>query len=127
MSRENEPEEIRALRQTISAARDNIHDYEAAEERKANAGLVGKHFRYRNCYSCPETDADYWWLYIKVTHLDESGHPYGVSFQTDKCGKVEVEKRTCYLSGGNYQPISAAEFNRARSAMLRRVAALVSK
>lgn len=54
----------------------------------------GKYFKHRNCYSCPKTDDDYWWIYVRVDKVvDINFHFSGYSFQYDKCGKVEIEMR----------------------------------
>lgn len=63
------------------------------EQRRKNAAHVGRFYRYRNCYSCPQRESDYWWVYHSVLSIDEHGSLNGWSFQTDKDGKVTVFPR----------------------------------
>ena len=63
--------------------------------------LEGKCFKVRNCYSCPENESDYWFLYIKIQKIEKDdlyklsdnilSHFHGWSFQTDKYGRISVE------------------------------------
>lgn len=93
-------------------------DEKALAEARA---LVGKCFKYRNCYSCPQEESDYWWLYSKVTGVgDYSARAF--RFQTDKYGKTEVEWNVRQPSTGGYIEISAKEFNAAWREVQRRVA-----
>lgn len=73
-----------------NAARAELNELEQEETRRENAKLVGNCYRYHNCYSCPETDADYWWSYTKVTGLDEDGDMLAFEFQTDVRGDVLI-------------------------------------
>lgn len=63
--------------------------------------LEGKCFKVRNGYSCPETESDYWFLYVKIQKIEkddlyQSGenilaHFHGWNFQTDKYGRISIE------------------------------------
>lgn len=53
----------RQLERTIQAARNELWKRQAVEQERFAKKLVGKCYRYRNSYSCPQTEADYWWLY----------------------------------------------------------------
>jgi len=35
---------------------------------------INTYWRYWNCYSCLESEADYWWLYMKVVSVDDDGY-----------------------------------------------------
>jgi hypothetical protein len=100
-----------------------IEDTEATER---NRYLVGRCFRYRNCYSCPEKDSDYWWLYCRV--LSVRGDTATVlDFQTDKDGRMEMRpshfrSAMSLASGGSYQPIPRKQFRAALRSFLARVA-----
>lgn len=100
-------EQLEAEIAPLQAALMRLKDDEILAESKA---LVGKCFKYRNCYSCPKPD-EYWWLYVKVTGVGDYW-PITFQFQTDKDGKIEVEvsKHHSRLSG--YTEITDAEFNR---------------
>ncbi len=75
-----------------------------------NTAYVGKCFRYRNSYSCPESEADYWWLYAMVTGLSDSGQPVGISFQTDKNGDIEFKSKLWFTGSAGYEEISGEAF-----------------
>ena len=34
--------------------------------------LISKCFKYRNSYSCSKEESDRWWVYRKITHLQDS-------------------------------------------------------
>lgn len=107
----------RAINQRIGA----IQDAARFEENKAQ---VGKCFRYRNCYSCPEKPGDYWWLYAKVQSIAKSGHLTVFMFQTDKYGEVtiKIDKYRHSMNDG-YQPIAREQFDKQWRNLKRRIAA----
>jgi hypothetical protein len=83
---------------------------ERAEDRK----LLGCCFKYRNNYSCPESDADYWWLYLKITSADDG--LMALTFEVDKNGRITIDPchhvyRRTLLSG--YTEIKASELSKA--------------
>ena len=83
--------------------------------------LVGTYWKYRNCYSCPEKDSDYWWMYMKVVKTDGRGHLTTFDFQTDKDGNVSTRQngyQHVLLLKSGYVAISEAEFTRAWDLML---------
>lgn len=81
---------IDELRREAAAMQARVIAYEAAERDRENAKLHGKCFVYRNSYSCPETDADYWSMYTRVLRI-ENGRLIVHRFQTDRDGKIEIE------------------------------------
>jgi len=103
-------EELNTL---IRKAHNELRDIESAERLLDNLALVGKYFKYRNCYSCPESDSDYWWIYARVDSLSESNTPVVIQFQTDKYGMITIEtdKNQFTMSNG-WTVISEAEFSR---------------
>lgn len=103
-----------------------LEEMELAPKRKA---LLGKCFKYRNCYSLPEKPSDYWFLYLRVMAISGST-AICQKFQIDKDGKLELDLRHrkfhpegLITDGSNYIPISEAEFLRAK----RRIKRLVNK
>ncbi len=82
--------EKNALIAQAVAARAALDADEEQSRRAINERLVGKCFVYRNCYSCPKTDADYWWLYIRIIRLDEDGDLYATEFQIDAHGSLAL-------------------------------------
>lgn len=101
---------------------DEIHKIENKERRDENAKLVGKFFKYRNNYSCPEKNSDYWFLYSTFTKQDSVGYLRELSFQTDKYGdgSFKVEKFSSGPLGGSVE-ISKKEFNAALKRFQKRV------
>lgn len=97
------------LQAVINQARSELNEIEEAELAESMATLLGKFFKYRNSYSCPEDEADYWWLY--QTYVDLHGTVMCVEFQTDKFGKFEVERKEAFhMPYGKMLPIKAGEF-----------------
>lgn len=105
-----------SLSAEVARLREQLAAIEEAEQAEQNAALVGKCFKYRNCYSCPQSDADYWWLYIIVTGVGEHGAMKGWSFQTDSAGKITIEPAEGFArgrlmqSGGGYIEIAPKQF-----------------
>lgn len=51
---------------------------------------IGRCFKCRNNYSCPEEDSDFWWVYYRITDVNKDGYYSCIYFQTDKYGRQEV-------------------------------------
>jgi len=101
------------LNTIIRKAHDEMREIETAERLLHNDGLVGKCYKYRNCFSCPEAESDYWWLYVRVDKLSESGTPVTFGFQTDKYGTVSIEAdKHNFTIGDDWAQISEKEFTR---------------
>lgn len=119
----------KALMRTMQAARANLDAIEKRKRRSASKKLVGKCFKYRNCFSLPQSDADYWWLYLRVLGVDDYGHPVGVTFQVDKDGRAEIEPSLRLMSLGiersGYIEIPQTEFVAAQRSILAAVERLV--
>lgn len=58
--------------------------------------FVGKAYRFKNCYSCPSSEADYWWSYSKVLKVGEDGRLCAVGFEVDCNGEVCVRSNIEY-------------------------------
>lgn len=109
-----------ALERVIATARKELDDIEDQERALELAGMAGQCFKYRNCYSCPQSEADYWWLYQIVTEVVGPSAKV-LQFSIDKDGKVSIESDR-YFSRSGWQPITRAEFNRAWKATMRQIA-----
>jgi hypothetical protein len=110
--------ELKELERQRKAISERIGEIQQAEDEKKSAQFVGRYFRYRNCYSCPEKASDYWWLYFKVTGY-EGRRLTGYSFQRDKYGKSEFDPNAgAYHFLEGYEEIDAAQFVRARAKFL---------
>lgn len=110
-------EKIRAQIAPLQAELNRIKD---AEEKAKSVALVGRCFKYRNCYSCPKPD-EYWWLYIKVTGMGEYW-PVAFEFQTDKDGMLTVKQKECFSRMEGHNEIPASEFNAAWRKVQKRIA-----
>ena len=85
------------LTEAMGAIRRELDRRETERTKEANAAFVGRFFKYLNCYSSPGPQ-DRWWLYGRVTGLDEHGMLTGVSFERDKDGKIFMDPRRQFLS-----------------------------
>ncbi len=107
--------------------RDRIIAIEQREKAERAKALVGKCFRYRNCYSCPQKPSDYWWLYVRVDGVTRYGEVRMTSFQQDTHGDIVIKRgergMTDLVSGGGgYQPITVRAFNSAMRKMRAKLA-----
>lgn len=115
-------EELKVEASKIGA---KISKIEHESRTETNRQHVGRYFKYRNCYSCPEKPSDYWWHYVKVQKVDDAGMLTVFMFETDKYGKTStgVDEHRYHLD--DYMPCPAAEFNKAWRAFQKRIAAMV--
>lgn len=68
-------------------------------------------FKFRNSYSCPSAESDYWWMYLYVKEVQD-GRLLTFEFQTDKNGKITMEDNCVhYNMSGNYIACDEKEFN----------------
>lgn len=118
-----EQEELAALRETSAAIRQRIDKIETAERVAQANNIVGKCFKARNSYSCPETPSDYWWMYVKVLSVDEHGWIRSVCLQIDKDGNVDVRyvEQLGSIPFQNYKQITARAFRDAWLATMQRM------
>lgn len=72
--------------------------------------LIGKCFKYKNNYSCPEKPSDYWFLYVRIDSLSKDGDLFSTQFQTDMYGKFLFEKREYFQFSDSYIEISGSLF-----------------
>ena len=95
------------LQQQVGILRNRLGEIEERERKAQSLALVGRCFKYRNSYSCPDKPEDYWWKYAIVTGVGDFGHPNAFSFETDKNGDVRIETMQWFHAG--WQAIPAAE------------------
>lgn len=104
------------LQQTIAAARRKLSKIETAENYAEAKQLLGKCFKTRNNYSCPEKPSDYWWLYCRIIKVDKDADMRGFKFQTDKRGAIFIDPNEYVFRHMNgWQEISLAEYKQALS------------
>lgn len=92
---------IKEKLQTIMCnARLKLMKIEERERIKEAKQHLGRFYKYRNCYSCPNGDSDYWWMFRKITGMDKYGNLTSLSFQKDKNGKLEIDTmKRSYITG----------------------------
>lgn len=97
------------MRAKIKPLVEELNILERQKKEEENSKLVGKYFKYRNSYSCPESDKDRWWIYRHVISMNDN-ELSGVTFGTDMYGKVEIERGAIpsYLTG--WTEIEEAEY-----------------
>lgn len=100
---------IKQLQDQLCELRQELSQLESNKRDAENAALVGRFFKYRNCYSCPETESDYWWIYRKVTGVSE-GMLETFEFAKDKDGKMSVELDGACTIHSSWREIDAKEF-----------------
>src|SRR5690606_37177341 len=57
---------------------------------------LGRMYRYRNSYSCPQSEDDYWWTYRKVLSVDDDGYCRCLEFHIDRDGKASIHMETAF-------------------------------
>lgn len=101
------------LQRQLKALNDELNAIIDAENDKRDATYVGKCFKVRNNYSCPESEKDYWWLYIKVLRVDTG--LLCLRFQIDCYGRIEIEPEAHMTANSldRYTPMKPADFEKA--------------
>lgn len=99
------------IREQMADLRAELDVIEGEKRQQRNAELLGKCFAYRNSYSCPQDESDYWTHYTKITDISDSGRLSGISFQRDKDGKIEFEPRNWISESTLQREISTQEFD----------------
>ena len=103
------------LEKQMYAIRKELSAIEEADNEARFSGLIGRCFSYRNCYSCPKTDKDYWLTYCRVNSISGS-YANVMEFQIDSTGRITMEPDTCMqaaMLGASWTQISPAAFNKA--------------
>lgn len=111
-------EQIRAL----ADERDKITIAAAQKEAQAH---VGKHFKCRNNYSCPETEADYWYEFVRIVSTDEDGtNLIAFRFATDSRGTTWITPSEPLYVGAlcGYDEITKGAFDVEWAALQQRIA-----
>ena len=94
--------------------------------------MIGKCFKIRNNYSCPEKLSDYWFLYVRITDIKEEdlyvsnsgeclSNYSGFSFQTDKYGRVNIDTKDRGYVHSLGEEIPELEFEKAWNKMIKRI------
>jgi len=115
--------QIAELEEREREIRTELYRLRGIETQERNRSLVGRCFKYRNSYSCPEKPSDYWWMYTKVMKL-KGANIICWQFQTDRDGKIEIEFARSYYNHmvGDQVEISESEFNKAWRSIQKKIA-----
>lgn len=82
---------------------------------------VGRCFKFKNCYSCPKSSKDYWFIYARIEKIEginfyneEIPEPnfYILSFENDKQGRVTFEYDKYHLRMQDWKEITTEEFDK---------------
>lgn len=84
---------------------------------------LGKYFKYRNSYSAPCSDKDYWWIYGKLIRTMNK-NCIMLTFQIDCNGQIIIEAEdstSCPEPNSGWEEISLKEWNEAVQTLLKRI------
>ena len=73
----------------VISARSELDDLDWKETAKINADLLGKCYKFKDCYSCPEKESDYWYVYKQYLRL-EGREILALCFYVDKYDKISL-------------------------------------
>lgn len=71
--------------------------------------MLNKCFKYKNSYSCPQTESDYWWKYFRVLSVDKDGVMRCLCFEQDCHGVFTMEVNKTFIYHEGIISISAQE------------------
>ncbi len=104
---EDKIKEVQAKVNKLNGELNKLHDAKQEPECKS---LIGKYFKYRSCFSCPEKESDYWWVYSWVKDYKD-GKFYVMEFGKNSSNEISfsAEKRYWFKLDGHIS-ISKNEF-----------------
>lgn len=107
-------------RQELESRLTKVRKEEEAQQRAAAwPGMQEKNgtfWKRRNCYSCPQGEADYWWVYRRIDRILETGQVFYTDFQIDTYGHLNVKCATSdwtYEKMDDWERIGKVEWNKA--------------
>jgi hypothetical protein len=109
------------LYEIINAAKEELAVIETKEYIEKNKSYVGKCYKLPDMYSCPETDDDRWWTYLKVTGLTEEGDLNMLIFYKDSQGYFRIEPNQSYYHLEFHPEIDPSEFEMAWIKLLKEI------
>jgi hypothetical protein len=101
-------ERKKELLKIIGNAQEELAAIVSREKSIENREYLGKCYKVRNNFSCPENESDYWWLYLKIIETDDRDF-YALRFQVDKYGNFTIEPKTITYNPNNYGCIEISE------------------
>lgn len=105
--------ELIKIRDAGIAASNALREIEQARDTEEHRKLIGKCFKYRSSYSCPESEADYWWDWSMVTGLDEHGGMVAFRFSRDCDGEIRIHPVEHFMVLSGHQKCGKDEFAQA--------------
>lgn len=99
--------------------REEIRELEDKERREKEWPVwkerEGTYWKFRNSYSCPESDADRWWIYRRIKNVTPDGYMDTIDVQIDVNGRLDVRetKRNLWTCGMGWQPSTPEEWKEA--------------
>lgn len=112
------------LEQIMQSAREQLWHIQEAENQEALGQYVGCFFKYRNNYSCPEKESDYWFDYLCVDRV-EGSNLVGLLFSKDSNGQFSIIPEHYTRHHSDHIEISADEFNAAKETLLNELKSLL--
>lgn len=101
---------VKNLQRKLNVARQYLQQHVTKRELpKLKKQYEGKYFKYRNNYSCPERESDYWFMYRKVMKVIDERNVDVITFQMDKYKKISIERQETYIENLGVE-ISEAEY-----------------
>lgn len=99
----------------ISLLKDEIENIQI-ENMKLN---IGKCFKYRNSYSCPQSEEDYWFVYHQIVDV-KNGRYNAIMFQTTSDGTCSISQEELFYRkfSSCFTEITEKEFNQAKERFL---------
>jgi hypothetical protein len=105
--------ELQSLYEERNFIQDKIYKIELKKKIKENSLFVGNYYKYKSCYSYPESEKDYWYIYVYVKSFDEDLEQLNCfSFQTDDKGEIEINPNYNTYNHMVQTKITKKEFNR---------------
>lgn len=101
------------LREQIAPLVAELNEIERQERVEDKLVLIGQCFRYRNSYSCPQSESDKWWMYRKILGVDDDGALMATTFQIDRNGKAEIEYGNAFNTVSGWERITEAQYKEA--------------
>lgn len=126
LSGKKEEGEVNELEATILEARKlNLKIWELEEkERTDKLWPIWKkrhntYWKFKNSYSCPETESDYWYMYRRITNPTPDGRMDAMEFQICRRGILSVQEHKdapWMLQTDGWVPSTEAEWKKAAAA-----------
>lgn len=122
MKKKIETEE--SLKAEFNRIKEKLWAIDAKRQTEIGQKKVGKFYKYRNSYSCPQKPSDYWWKYF-APRVANGSSLTGLSFQTDCDGSSSIWANEFHAQHlGGWTEISKPEFTRALKAFQKKIGAV---